>query len=115
MLKGSPVQANLKWNLSKVLGDKKKVDKAAYNYLNFLCQGRRVILEDVAVLQDAFPGNKLFKLPFFQDPEDSEDPPTELQSKWKVYKQEVLAAHGRSIDDHLTVSHFIALMRKKIL
>ena len=103
VLKVRLLQENLKWNLSKVMDDKKKVDKAAYNYLNLLCQGRRVILEDVAILQDAFPDNKLFKLPYFQDPDDSAEPPTELQRKWKLYKQEVLAAHARSIDDHLTV------------
>jgi len=99
------LQANLKFNQSKDKGEKFKVDKAAVNYLNFLCKGRRGILEDTAVLQDKYPKHKLFNLPCFQEPTDGSEG-TELQQKWKAYKGAVIAAHGRSIDDNLTVSSF---------
>lgn len=85
------------------------MDKAAVNYLTFLCEGRRVILEDTAVLQDIYPKHRLFKLPCFQMPAAGQQG-TELQQKWKAYKEAVLAAHGRTVDDHLTVlnlSHLV--------
>ena len=79
---------------------KKKVDKAVVNYMTFLCEGCRVILEDTAILQDLDPNDRLFKLPCFQT--DGQQG-TELQQKWKSYKDAVIAAHGRTVDDHLTV------------
>ena len=102
LLKIVCLQANLKFNQSKDKDEKRKVDKAAVNYLNFLCEGRKVLLEDTAVLQDRYPKHRLFRLPCFQEPADGTEG-TELQQKWKKYKDAVLAAHGRSVDDHLTV------------
>ena len=99
----------MRYNQSKDKNDKKKVDKAAVNYLTFLCEGRRVILEDTAILQDMYPKHRLFKLPCFQMPTAGQQG-TELQQKWKAYKEAVLSAHGRTVDDHLTVlnlSHLV--------
>ena len=45
------MQDNLKYKRSKRKEDKKRVDKAAVNYLKFLKWGRKVILMDAAVLQ----------------------------------------------------------------
>ena len=86
------LQANLKYNQSKDVKDKKKkVDKAAVNYMTFLCEGSRVILEDTAILQDLYPNHRLFKLPCFQTPPDGQQG-TELQQKWKSYKDAVIDA-----------------------
>ena len=93
--------ANLK--SSKDKGEKFKMDKAAGNYLGFLCKGRRVILEDTAVLQDKYPQHKLFILPYFGKSTDGTEG-TQLQQKWKAYKVAVIAAHGCSVEDHLSVS-----------
>lgn len=88
---------------------KKRVDKAAVNYMTFLCEGRSVILEDTAILQDMYPTHRLFKLPCFQMPAAGHQG-TELQQKWKAYKEAVLAAHGRTVDDHLTVCNLLHLV-----
>lgn len=108
------LQANLKFNQSKDKDQKRRVDKAAVNYLNFLCQGRKVILEDTAVLQDRYPKHKLFKLPCFQEPADGTEG-TELQQKWKRYKEAVLTAHGRTVEDHLAVRHLLPLIPVSLL
>lgn len=83
-------------------GKKDKVDLAAQNFLEFLAEGRKVILEDVALLQDRYPRNRLFKLPYFKMPADG-SPGSPLQQKWAAFKAEVIAAHARSIDENLQV------------
>ena len=83
-------------------GQKSDVDLAAQNYLEFLAEGRRVILEDTALLQDSYPAHRLFNLPCFKLPSDGSSG-TPLQQKWAAYKAEVTAAHSRSLDENLQV------------
>ena len=83
-------------------GEANSVDRAAANYLEFLKEGRSVILEDTGILQDQDPGHRIFKLPCFQLPIEGR-PASPLQRIWAEYKAEVLAAHARSIGDNLQV------------
>ena len=80
--------------------DKDAVDKAAANFLEFLKEGRSVILQDAAILQD--PAHRIFKLPCFRLPAEGH-PASPLQQAWTAYKAEVLAAHARTIADNLQV------------
>ena len=73
---------------------------AAANFLEFLKEGRSVILQDAAILQDQYPGHRLFKLPYFR-PAAEGGRPSRLQQAWAAYKAEVLAAHARSNSDNL--------------
>ena len=84
-------------------GKKSEVDLAARNFLEFLAEGRQVILEDAALLQDEYPQHRLFNLPCFKMPADG-SLGTPLQQKWAAFKAEVIAAHARSIDQNLEVS-----------
>ena len=84
-------------------GKKSEVDLAAQNFLEFLAEGRQVILEDAALLQDEYPRHRLFNLPCFKMPADG-SLGTPLQQKWAAFKAEVIAAHARSVDQNLQVS-----------
>ena len=77
-------------------GNKTDGDQAAANYFEFLTRGRRILLEDTAILQDAYSEHRLFNLPCFKLPAE-EHARTVLQQKWADYKAEVIAAHGRSL------------------
>ena len=83
-------------------GNKTDGDQAAANYFEFLTRGRRILLEDTAILQDAYSEHRLFNLPCFKLPAE-EHARTVLQQKWADYKAEVIAAHGRSLADNLQV------------
>ena len=85
-------------------GNKAAIDMAAANYLGFLTEGRKVILEDAAILQDRYPEHRLFKMSCFRLPVDDRAM-TPLQQKWVDYKAEVIAAHGRTIDENMQVTH----------
>ena len=41
-------------------GENDAVDLAAANYLEFLKEGRKAILEDAAILQDKYPKHRMF-------------------------------------------------------
>jgi len=84
-------------------GEKDAVDLAAANYLEFLKEGRKAILEDAAILQDKYPKHRIFNLPCFKLPQD-DSARTALQKKWAEYKAEVIAAHARSVDENIEVS-----------
>lgn len=79
------------------------MDLAAANYLEFLKEGRKAILEDAAILQDKYPKHRIFNLPCFKLPQD-DSARTALQKKWAEYKAEVIAAHVRSVDENIEVS-----------
>ena len=83
-------------------GNKDSIDLAAENYLEFLKEGRSVILQDTAILQDQYPEHRLFRLPCFRLPAHPTQAST-LQNVWAEYKAEVLAAHARSIQENLQV------------
>lgn len=83
-------------------GNKDSIDLAAENYLQFLKEGRSVILQDTAVLQDRYPEHRLCRLPCFRLPAHPTQAST-LQKVWTEYKAEVLAAHARSIQENLQV------------
>ena len=83
--------------------DKDAVDMAAANYLEFLKEGRRVILEDASILQEQYPDHRIFKLPCFRLPAEGH-PASPLRQAWAKYKAEVLDAHARSIADNLQVN-----------
>lgn len=91
-----------KGHISK--GEKDDVDQAAANYLYFLQEGRKIILQDAAILQDTFPNHKLFKLPCFKSPPTGSQG-TELQQKWAEFKLQVIAAHNRGLEESLQVRH----------
>ena len=95
----SAMQDNLHFVENK---EKDSVDMAAANFLEFLKEGRSVILQDAAILQDQYPGHRLFKLPCFRLPAEGCQP-SPLQQAWAAYKAEVLAAHARSTADNLEV------------
>ena len=78
------------------------VDLAAVNYLHFLKEGRRIILQDAALLQDTFPKHRIFNMPCFKSP-PAGSPGTELQQKWAEFKQQVIAAHNRTLEQSLQV------------
>ena len=84
-------------------GERDAVDLAAANYLEFLKEGRKAILEDAAILQDKYPKHRIFNLPCFKLPQ-SDSARTALQKKWAEYKAEVIAAHARSVDENIEVS-----------
>ena len=96
-------QENLKKAKSKKKEDKDLVDKAAQNYLGLLAWGRKVILMDTAILQPKFPKYRLHKLKYFQLPAEGRAG-TDLQQKWKQYRDDVHAAHSRTVSQHLEVS-----------
>ena len=75
------------------------------NYLTVLAWGRSVLLMDTAILQSKFPKHKLFKLKCFQLPAEGRVG-TELQQKWKQYRDDVVAAHNRTPAEHLEVCSF---------
>lgn len=75
---------------------------AATNYLHFLKEGRKIILQDAALLQDRFPQYKLFNMPCFKSPPPN-SPGTDLQQKWADFKEQVQAAHNRSLEQSLQV------------
>ena len=95
----SAMQDNLHFVENK---EKDSVDMAAANFLEFLKEGRSVILQDAAILQDQYPGHRLFKLPCFRLAAEG-CRPSPLQQAWAAYKAEVLAAHARSTADNLEV------------
>lgn len=82
--------------------DKDSVDMAAANFLEFLTEGRGVILQDAAILQDQYPNHRLFNLPCFRLVAEGRQA-SPLQQAWAAYKAEVLVAHARSIADNLEV------------
>ncbi|KAL0023479.1 hypothetical protein WJX79_010262 [Trebouxia sp. C0005] len=83
-------------------GEKDAVDLAAANYLEFLKEGRKAILEDAAILQDEYPKHRIYNLPCFKLPQN-DSARTALQKKWAEYKAEVIAAHARSVDENIEV------------
>ena len=83
--------------------EKDSVDLAAANFLEFLKEGRSVILQDAAILQDQYPNHRLFNLPCFRLVAEGRQA-SPLQKAWAAYKAEVLAAHARSIADNLEVT-----------
>lgn len=85
-----------------VTQDKDSVDLAAANFLEFLKEGRNVILQDAAILQDQYPDHRVFNLPCFRLAAEGRQA-SPLQQAWAAYKAEVLAAHARSIADNLEV------------
>ena len=93
------MQENLQRELQ---GNKDSIDLAAENYLEFLKEGRSVILQDAAILQDQYPEHRIFRLPCFRLPAHPTHSST-LQKVWAEYKAEVLAAHARSIQENLHV------------
>ena len=90
------------------------MDKAAANYLTVLAWGRRVLLMDTAILQSKFPKHKLFKLKCFQLPAEG-CVGTELQQKWKQYRDDVVAAHNRTPAEHLEVCSMHLLVLQLVL
>ena len=96
----SVTQDNLHYVETK---EKDSVDLAAANFLEFLKEGRSVILQDAAILQDQYPNHRLFNLPCFRLVAEGRQA-SPLQKAWAAYKAEVLAAHARSIADNLEVT-----------
>ncbi|DBA89310.1 TPA: hypothetical protein ACH3X2_004780 [Trebouxia sp. C0005] len=95
-------------------GKKDAVDLAAANYLEFLKEGRKAILEDAVILQDKYPKHRIFNLPCFKLPQnDSTWGSTEAEKRIVQSFQHILCLTQIGTDNDQLLPQLLKLNTKR--